>query len=173
MAVESSTHQRASWAVPRAVLWGALAVGVLDITDAKLYYGVSLMRCFRGVAAGLLGRSARTGGVPATLLGALLHFFIAFVIVYTYYQASRKTPALARQALLWGPLYGIGVFFFMNYFVVPVSAAGSFDRLPWSLPFLLNGVVGQAFLVGLPSALSARVAVAVSAGRASTSLSLA
>lgn len=173
MTVRVSAPAGSPRAVPRAVFLGTLAVGVLDMTDATLYYGISPMRCLRGVAAGLLGPSARTGGVPATLLGALLLFFISFAIVCTYWQASRRVPALARQAFVWGPLYGIAVFFFMNYVVVPLSAAGSFDRLRWSVPFLVNGIVGQAFLVGLPSALAARAAAAAPAERASPSLSLA
>src|SRR6185503_3637676 len=58
----------------RRILWGALAVAILDIADAALFYGVSPLRCLRGVAAGLVGRPAAvSGGLPASLLGAVLH----------------------------------------------------------------------------------------------------
>jgi len=143
-----------------AMAWGSVAVAALDITECKLYYGIPFAACYRGVAKGLLGPAARNGGLAAALVGAALHLLICFAIVVAYDQAARRIPALVAHAVPCGLLYGVAVFAFMNYLVVPLSAAGSFDRLPLSLPFLLNGVLGQAFCVGLPAALFVRWAAA-------------
>jgi hypothetical protein len=57
----------------------------------------------------------------------------------------------------------------MYYVVVPLSAAGN---PPPTLPVMLNGVLGHALGVGLPSALFARAASASQSdsSRASTQL---
>jgi hypothetical protein len=62
-------------------------------------------------------------------------------------------PALNVRPRLFGPLFGVAVFFFMNYGVLPLSAVGS---APFSLGMFLNGVFGHALFVGLPIALYAR-----------------
>jgi hypothetical protein len=145
----------------RAVLYGGLTVGVLDILDAFIFFGIRNsappVRILQGIASGLLGRDAYRGGMATAVLGAFLHFFIATVVVLTYYLASRKVPALVRRPWLYGPLYGLAVYAVMNYVVLPLSAAAT--GMP-SWPVLLNGLLIHAFGVGLPSALFARRATA-------------
>ena len=147
---------------PRAfdtIVYGGLIVGVLDITDAILFWwlrnGVSPTRILQSVASGLLGAAAFEGGTKTALLGLLLHFLIAFIVVLVYYGASLRFPQLVRRAVPWGLLYGVAVYFVMNYVVLPLSA---FPQRPASFalaPFL-NGVIGHALFVGLPIALIAR-----------------
>ncbi|HEU5217563.1 MAG TPA: hypothetical protein VFU23_02835 [Gemmatimonadales bacterium] len=143
----------------RAILLGTLVVGGLDISDALIFYGfrgVAPIRIFHSIAAGLLGGpAARAGGLATALLGALLHFFIAFCIVATFYLASRRMELLTRQPVWTGVAYGIVVYFVMNLVVLPLSAVtpGAF---PPPTAILLNGVLIHAFGVGLPSALFAR-----------------
>lgn len=141
----------------RAVLYGGLAVGVLDALDALFFFGLIKgappIRIFQAIAGGILGRSTFDGGVATLLMGLGLHFFIAFSIALTYALASRRLPILIERPWLCGAVYGVLVFFFMSYVVVPLSAAGA-GR--FSVPWLLNGLVGHALLVGMPSALFAR-----------------
>ena len=54
-----------------------------------------------------------------------------------------------------GVLYGIAVYFVMNYVVIPLSAA---SQGTFSMPVFLNGILIHAFGVGLPAALFARAA---------------
>ena len=141
----------------RAILYGALAVAVLDALDAMLFFGIARgvrpMAIFQSIAAGLLGRAAFRGGLPTALLGGVLHFIVATCIVSTYCVVSRRIHGLARRPWLYGPLYGILVFFTMRFVVVPLSAA---LQGPLTLPLFLNGVIGHAILVGPPAALAAR-----------------
>lgn len=145
---------------PRAldtILYGGLAVGVLDGLFALTFYGLVLgvpkLRIFQSVAAGLLGRAAFEGGVRTFLLGVLLHFAVATCIAAVYYAASLKLPVLIRRAVVCGLVYGLLAYLVMNYVVIPLSAAtpGRF-----SLRTFLPAFIAHAFLVGLPVALLAR-----------------
>jgi hypothetical protein len=152
MATDALTSARKPWKPARAVLLGTLAVGVLDILDAFLFFGfqgVPPIRILQSIASGLLGRDAYGGGLPTAALGAFLHFFIAFAVVATYFLASRRWPGLARRPLLYGPLYGLLVYAVMNLVVIPLSAA-AFG--PPDAKGLANGLLIHALGVGLPSA---------------------
>ena len=145
----------------RAILRGTLIVGVLDLLDAFLFFWfrnqVRPVQILHSIAAGAQGRSAFQGGAASAALGALLHFSIAFVIVITYFVASRWLKILVRRPLLCGVIYGVLAFAVMQFIVVPNSATGGPIRWPpW--PVLLNGLLIHAFGVGVPSALAARAA---------------
>jgi hypothetical protein len=117
--------------------------------------GVGPTRILHSIAAGLLGRErAVAGGIATATLGLGLHFFIAFVIVFTYHLASRRIKALREYPVLAGVLYGLAVFAVMNLVVLPLSAAP--PRNTPSGAVLVNGLLIHAFGVGLPAAWSAR-----------------
>ncbi len=140
----------------RALLWGTLAVGLLDGLDAIVFFGfrgVTPVQVLQSIASGLLGRAAFQGGAATAALGALLHFFIAFAVVATYHLASRRLPSLIRHPWVYGPLYGLLVYLIMNEVVVPLSAVASG---PKPLAVVINGLLIHAIGVGLPSALFAR-----------------
>lgn len=144
----------------RAILYGGLAVGVLDALDAMIFFGIRLgappVRIWQSVAAGLLGRDrAIHGGLKTALLGLFLHFLIATIIATVFYLASLILPTLIRHAVIWGLIYGVAAYFVMSYVVVPLSAVTPRTG-PVPLPVTLNGVIGHALLVGLPIALIAR-----------------
>jgi uncharacterized membrane protein YagU involved in acid resistance len=142
---------------PRALLFGTLIVGTLDILDAIVFFGVrnhvAPIRIFQSIAAGLLGRAAFSGGLRTALLGAALHYFIAFSVVAVFLVLSRAIPMLLRRPIASGILYGIGVYLFMNFVVLPLSNAG---RGPLVLPVVINGLLIHMFGVGLPAALFAK-----------------
>ena len=109
-----------------AIVRGGALCGVLDITAAFVVYGglfgVNPVLILQGIASGILGRSALDGGYPVALLGLLLHFFIAFTATFVYVQLSRWVSLLVQHVYVSGPLYGVVVYFFMGYIVVPLSA---------------------------------------------------
>ena len=152
----TSAHPaRGSMSPVQALLLGTLTVGVLDILDAFVFFGlrgVPATAILQAIASGVLGREAFAGGSGTAALGLALHFVIAFGVVAVYHLASRRFPALARNPLLLGPLYGILVYLVMNEVVLPLSAAMTGPR---TLPILVNGLLIHAFGVGLPAALSA------------------
>jgi hypothetical protein len=143
----------------RALLFGTLTVGVLDLLDAIVFFhfrGVAPIRIPQSIAAGLLGRAAFQGGIQTAAIGVLLHFFIAFCVVAFFYRASRLVPFLVRHPWRSGALYGLLVYAFMNLVVIPMSATGGGGIPP--LPIALNGILIHILGVGFPSALFARAA---------------
>ncbi|HSE67790.1 MAG TPA: hypothetical protein VLB12_12455 [Gemmatimonadales bacterium] len=144
----------------KALLFGTLAVAILDGLDAVIFFGlrgVQPMRIFQGIASGLLGKAAFEGGVGTVVLGLSLHVFIASSIVTTFSLVSRRFPALAQRPFLYGPLYGLLVYLIMTQIVLPLSAVAPQHR---SLPVIINGVLIHLVGVGLPAALAARAATA-------------
>lgn len=152
----SATAQSKPVPAPRAILWGGLICGVLDITAAFLVYGrfgAQPIPLLQGIAAGLLGSRAFSGGLATAALGLLCHFVIAFLAATVYYGISRALPWVLQHAIAAGALYGVIVYFFMNRVVVPLSAAHKF---PFSLKMMIIGVTIHIFCVGLPIAIVAR-----------------
>ena len=140
---------------PRAfdtIVWGGLLAGTLDAVDGVVAFGLkglNPIEVLQYIASGLLGVAAFQGGLKTAGLGALLHYFIAFAVAAVYYAASLRLPVLHVQGLKWGFAYGVAVYLFMNYLVLPLSAV---PRSPFSLALFLNGVMGHAIFVGIPIA---------------------
>lgn len=142
------------------VLLGGLVAGAFDMTYACTFWyvkrGVLPKRVFQSVASGLLGDVSFTGGWATALLGLGLHFFIATSMAVTYYLFARRWSELAQRPWTFGPLYGVLLYFIMNYIVVPVSAANPGSR---NLTWVLLSIAVHAFLIGTPCALFARLAI--------------
>jgi len=137
----------------RILLIGGLAVGIIDILKPitfSLARGGSAQRVLQSVASGAMGRSAFQGGLSTALLGLGLHLFIAFTVFATYFAVSRKLRPLVTHALILGPVYGIAVYFFMQFVVFPLSAIGSVKHPP---AVLFDGVLTHILCVGLPTGL--------------------
>jgi hypothetical protein len=98
----------------------------------------------------MLGPKAYEGGMATALLGLGVHFLVAFSSSASYILAAQKISVLRKKYILMGLLYGGGVFFFMNYVVIPLSLIPS---APFNLVLFINGMFGHALLVGLPSAI--------------------
>jgi hypothetical protein len=62
---------------------------------------------------------------------------------------------LTRRAVLWGFLYGIAVYMFMSWVVVPLSALPK-GKTPFSFSALIVSLLTHMFCVGLPIALAVR-----------------
>jgi len=141
------------------IVYGGLAVGVLDILDAMIFFGfrnhVKPIRILQSIAVGVLGRASYSGGLKTALLGGFLHFVIAFLIATVFYTASRFLSAPLRWPAPSGLLFGVAAYFVMTYVVVPLSAVGP-RTAPIPRAVFINGIVGHALLIGLPVALIAR-----------------
>ena len=121
-----------------------------------ILYGRSTHRMFQYIASGLIGGASFNGGWATVLLGVSLHFLIAFIWTTIYYGASLRLPALIRQALICGPIYGVVVYFAMQIIVLPLSAIRK-PPLSFAAPRqMLQGIIVHIICVGLPIALLAR-----------------
>jgi len=153
MGVSASAATSQGSQASAAIGWAGLVAGILDISSAfALGYpkGVSPIRVLQGVAAGLIGReTAINGGLATAGLGLALHFFIAFVVATVFYVASRQLIFLTRQPVISGLLYGVVVYGFMYWIVMPLA----YPVVHPSLSRDLTAVCVHMFLIGLPIAL--------------------
>jgi hypothetical protein len=139
------------------IFWGGLIAGTLDIVaacvTAWLRGGTSPVRVFQFIASGLLGASSFTGGAKTAALGLALHFLIATGATAVFYFASRKWFFLIEHPITAGLLYGVAVYAFMNFVVIPLSLV---SQRPVPLSGRIIGLLIIMFCVGLPVALIVR-----------------
>ena len=139
------------------IFWGGLIAGTLDICAAFLAAwlraGVGPVRVLHFVASGLIGAAAFNGGAKTAILGLALHFLIATAATVVFYVASRKFLFLIEHPINFGLLYGIAVYLFMNFVVLPLSAVA---RRPMTLSGFIIGILTIMFCIGLPIALIVR-----------------
>jgi hypothetical protein len=134
-----------------SILVGGLIAGTIDLILAYRAFGWGMPR---GIASGLLGKSAFQGGLATYILGLALHFFIALSAATVYYAASRKLEFLKEHPLVCGLFYGIAIFLVMNLIVLPLSAIHS--RGPFPLAGLIQGLLVHMICIGLPISFSVR-----------------
>lgn len=106
---------------------GTLIAGTFDLIFAYSFWAlqadVPAQRILQSIASGLIGKASFQGGIATATLGAVLHYIIMLAMVATYYFASRRLPQLVQRPLLYGAIYGAGLYVVMHYIVVPLSAA--------------------------------------------------
>ncbi|MEZ0307659.1 MAG: hypothetical protein ACAH21_07015 [Ramlibacter sp.] len=136
-----------------AMLIGGLAAGVLDIIYAfalAAIRGGTPLRVLQSVASGVLGAPAYKGGAAAGILGLGLHLGICIVAAGVYCLFAQRSSHARKHVIIFGSLFGVLVYLFMNFVVLPLSA------VPFKLTYpplvLLQGFVSHALLVGLPIA---------------------
>jgi len=152
--------------LPRAILWGWLICGVMDINaafiSAYVQGGTPPIRLLQGVAGALVGPTTFDRGLTTAALGLAMHFSVAFTVTLIFYLASRRFPGLLRWGgVPAGLVYGAGVYLFMFRGVVPVTIelralylAGYVRPPPPALR--LPQFIIHLFCVGLPVALAVR-----------------
>lgn len=142
----------------KPILLGGLIAGTLDLTaacvTAWLRTGTTPVRVFQSVASGAVGQAAFNGGTKTALLGIAFHFLIATVATAVFYFASRKLRFLIEWPIPMGLLYGVFVYLFMNFVVLPMSAVTRRAGVPLSARLIQALII--MFCVGLPIALIVR-----------------
>jgi len=132
-----------------------LIAGILDITSAFVIAGIKgtgSIRMLQGIASGLLGQRSFEGGMATAGLGLAIHFLIAFTAAAVFYAASQKLSSLTQHVVVSGLLYGIAVYIFMYWMVVPLA----FPNARHSMPRDVTAVIIHIVLIGLPIALVVR-----------------
>ena len=142
---------KSSRALPTIALAGLIA-GILDITSAFVIAGIKgtgSIRMLQGIASGLLGQRSFEGGMATAGLGLAIHFLIAFTAAAVFYAASRKFSSLTQHAVVSGLLYGIAVYIFMYWVVMPLA----FPTAHHSTSRDVTAVIIHIILIGLPISL--------------------
>jgi len=106
-----------------AIFLGGFIAGTIDIFAASLINHINLIVVLHSIASGLLGKNSFYGGWSTAAIGVALQWAMALIIAAIYVLASRSIPALVRHWVWGGLAYGVGIYFVMNFVVVPLSAA--------------------------------------------------
>jgi len=146
-----------SLSLPGAIVRTGLIAGTLDVLTAIIVYAVILhkvtaTRILQGIASGVFGQQAFSGGTAMALTGLVFHYIIAFAFTASYFLVYPHLPFLKRHPVPNALLYGILVWMIMNLVVLPLS------RYPQATLRLGPSLLGMAILmvmIGLPVALRA------------------
>jgi len=136
----------------RGILLGGVLAGLADTiypTVKTLMAGKPWFTPWKGVASGLLGQTARDGGMEMVALGLALHYFICISAAALLYLLVSRVKFVPRQWIVLGVLYGIAFLLTMNYVILPLSAIG---RGIYPLEQLHVHAFWHIVLVGLPTA---------------------
>ncbi len=106
----------------------------------------------QGIASGLLGARSFEGGMATAGLGLAIHFLIAFTAASVFYAASRKLTFLTQRPVISGLFYGVAVYLFMYWIVVPLAIV----NVRHSISRDVTAVIVHMLLIGLPIALVVR-----------------
>lgn len=109
----------------KCVVYGGAIGATMDLAFAFIYYGqmgATPQRLLQNVASGVLGASAREGGVATAALGAVLHYLIAILAAFVFFAVAKKFDWLVKHPFISGCIFGLGMHLTMNFVVLPLSA---------------------------------------------------
>lgn len=130
-----------------AILLGGIVAGTIDIGAASAINGfVDPLRILRFIAGGLIGLpAAKAGGLNTSALGFALQIGMSLIIATIYNIGATILPVLKRHWLPAGLAFGVGVYFVMEYVVVPHSMIGKAPPLALNMSLLLNMIAMLVF----------------------------
>jgi uncharacterized membrane protein YagU involved in acid resistance len=146
--------QERSRQVLTAIILGGVIAATLDIGAASLIAGRNPTRIMQAIAGGLLGKATFDGGIATMILGTVLQEIMGMLIAAIYVAASRIVPGSRRRWISSGLVYGVIVYFVMNYVVLPLSAWKSAPHFPAVSKFAAD--MAAMLLFGLIVAFFAR-----------------
>jgi hypothetical protein len=138
----------------RTIVVAWLLASTMDIAAAIFVYafpsGARMVQLLQGIASGLLGAKAFSGGVQTAALGLMLHYLIALLWTLVAFFLLSTFKRLTRHLIVAGVIYGVVVWAVMNLIVVPLSKIG--NRPLHFLPSLIAATI-LIVCIGLPIAL--------------------
>jgi hypothetical protein len=106
----------------KASIAAGLIAGTIDIGAACTINQVGPVPILRFISSGLLGTP-----LPhepwVYCLGMILQWLMSIIIAVIFMLAAARIPALLRNWIASGIVYGVGVYFVMTFVVVPLSRA--------------------------------------------------
>ena len=138
--------------ITRAIVTGVAVSGSLDLLSAFAFSavkGVGPIRVLQSVAAGPFGDPLlQASSVPVALAGLIVHYALMTVMVSIFVLAALKLRFILAKPLLWGIVYGFGIYLVMYWIVLPLRWPALFPRTGlWDVG---NALFSHLVCVGLP-----------------------
>ena len=128
-----------------------LIVGTLDILAACSYYfiktGKNPVMILKFIASIVFGNEALAGGNIMLFCGLIFHFVIAFSFTLFFFWIFFKIPALSKNRILTGIIYGIFISLVMQLLVVPLSRT---PKQPFNFTNAVINVIILIVCIGIP-----------------------
>ena len=135
----------------KTIAIATLVAGTLDIAFAMiltLIFGRHIPDMLRFVASGPF-TAATEMGTGGAILGLVVHYALMAIMVAVFVAIANHKPALTRQPVRWGVIYGLVTYVVMNLVVVPLRF-GNWPPKPLSI---VTQLFAHVVLVGIPIAL--------------------
>lgn len=136
----------------KTILLSWLLVGTLDITSATIHFllrgNSNPVNILIYISSAIYGPKAAEIGAPSmAILGLALHYLIALIWTVIFFVLYTKIPAMAKNRVVTGIVYGFFMQIIMSQVVVRFSntAKGPFNLQS----FLINGAI-LCVAIGLP-----------------------
>ncbi|GAA4758199.1 MULTISPECIES: DUF1440 domain-containing protein [Flavobacterium] len=138
----------------KLILKTTLIAGSLDITAASIQTyilkGLTPDIVLKFIASGIFGKTAYSGGIEYMLFGLLVHFFIVFMCVITYFYFYPKFPLLNKNILLSSFLVALTAWIVTTKIIIPLS---EIQPSPFNLKKDVIAIAILFFCIGIPIAL--------------------
>lgn len=132
----------------------AIVSGLLDSAAASVVFylklGLNPAQVMQYVASALYGEAAFSEGAWMVIVGAVMHFLIAFVIAAVYFYLYPKINLLEKWPVISGLLLGVAIWMVMNLLIIPLS---KIQPAPFELMAVIISISWHMLLVGLPISL--------------------
>ncbi len=153
----TEAQARASPLVLATVVAGLVAavvemVFVLPIQALVLHNSPEAV--FQSIAMGATGRAAFVGGWASAVQGMAWHTLVSLTAAAVYGLGAMHWPVLLRRPVICGLGFGVAVYVFMIFGVIPLSKIGF--TMPAANVLTLVSFAIHLFAFGLPIALVMR-----------------
>ena len=134
------------------IIKATIVSGALDAAAGVVIYwifkGLNPLQVLQYIASGIFGPSVINGSFLYVIVGLILHFVIAFAFTFGYYLVFPFVKSFANNTIINGLVYGVFIWTFMNYLVLPFS---NIPHSPKDFVSVLE-LIWHSALVGLPIA---------------------
>ena len=107
----------------KPIVIATLVAGTLDILSAFVFAGMSGVTpggVLRYVASGPFGDAVRQGGAYWAAVGLAVHFAIMAYMAAAFFLVAKRVPALVRNPIVAGLVYGLILWGIMYWIVKPL-----------------------------------------------------
>lgn len=137
-----------------AILAGAFVAGTtlgawMIVSLSLIFKVYSPLEALQYPASNVIGNAAFAQGYASAAAGVVLHYLICLVWATIYVFLFARQRAVDMHPLLNGALFGIIVWFLMNFIVVPLGVG---NHLQVSALSILSGIAAHVVCFGIPLA---------------------